>query len=148
MYDAIYKSLFQYRLQQPEVFDIVTHPKNLIYIKNAVDSVLDKRISDEDFIHFSIEYLQIWFTNPHNDSLTLSSTINRINFNWVKRFHQVKKNNISIRQKYLEAVNNSFVGQPSEFTAPINTQVSRILVLDEGYGKNAISGKKESAKLF
>lgn len=148
MYDAIYKSLFQYRLQQPEVFDIVIHPNNLVYIKNAIDSVLDKKISDEDFVLYSIEFLQIWFTNPHNDALSLASTINRINFHWVKRFHQIKKNNLVIREKYLKAANNNFVGQPNEFIAPINTQRSRILVLDEGYGKNAISGKEESSRLF
>jgi hypothetical protein len=148
MYDAIYKSLFQYRLQQPEVFEIIIHPDNLKYVKNAIDGVLGTKIGDDEFQQYSIEYLQIWFSNPHNDSISLETTINRINFHWVKRFHQIKKSNIAIRENYLKAAKNSFVGQPKEFTAPINTQRSRILVLDQGYGENAISGKVESSKLF
>ena len=128
MYDAIFKSLFQYRLQQPEVFEIILHPLNLMYIKNAIDGVLDTKITDV--------------------SLSLQTTINRINFHWVKYFHQIKKSNVKIRENYLKAAKNSFVGQPSGFTAPINTQRSRILVLDEGYGEKAISGKVESSKIF
>jgi hypothetical protein len=148
MYEAIYKSLFQYRLQQPEVFEIIIHPDNLVYIKSAVDSLLGFQITDLQFQQISIEYLSNWFTNPHNDSLTLESTINRINYHWVKRFHQMKKNNIGIHDVYVKAAKNSFVGQPRDFIAPINTQRSRILVLDQGYGQNYVSGKEESAKLF
>lgn len=148
MYDAIYKSLFQYRLQQPEVFDIIINPMNLMYVKSAINALLGANITDVEFQQYSIEYLQIWFSNPHNDSLSLQTTINRINFHWVKRFHQIKKSNVAIRQNYLKAAKNSFVGQPREFTEPINTQRSRILVLDQGYGENAISGKEESARLF
>ena len=148
MYDAIYKSLFQYKFQQPEVFEIILHPDNLNFIKSSVDAVLGFKISDLHFQQISIEYLSNWFTNPHNEALELETTINRINYFWVRRFYQITKSNEGIYKNYVKAAKNSFVGQPMEFQAPINTQRSRILIMDEGYGKNYISGKEQSAKLF
>ena len=49
MYDAIYKSLFQYRLQQPEVFEIVLHPDNLNFIKSGAESLLGFEITELQF---------------------------------------------------------------------------------------------------
>ena len=55
MYDAIYKSLFQYRLQQPEVFEIVLHPDNLNFIKSGAESLLGFEITELQFQQLSIE---------------------------------------------------------------------------------------------
>lgn len=150
MTDLIASSLASYYMTNQEVFRVALHPANTSFVKSTAENTLGRRIADDDFQQISIEVLQKWFAVPNHEGATLRETLSRLNRAWIDTFVQRHRANASLAQNYAKAVQQSFLGRPSELPMPtLDTRKgTRILVLDQGFGRQAIRGKDESQKIY